>query len=48
VSSGVQLGTDLKEELEDVPVGDAPGVEDELDPLGVTRMVRGLSFCPPV
>ena len=27
---------DLEEELEDVPVGDALGVEDDLDPLGVT------------
>src|SRR4051794_39005898 len=30
---------DLKEELEDVPVGDALGVKDDLDRLGVTRMV---------
>jgi hypothetical protein len=30
---------DLEEELEDVPVGDALGVEDDLDRLGVTRMV---------
>ena len=30
---------DLEEELEDVPVGDALGVEDDLDRLGVTGMV---------
>jgi hypothetical protein len=30
---------DLEEVLEDVPVGDALGVEDDLDRLGVTRMV---------
>src|SRR4051812_47314018 len=30
---------DLKEELEDVAVGDALGVEDDLDGLGVPRMV---------
>ena len=30
---------DLEEELEDVAVGDALGVEDDLDRLGVTRMV---------
>src|SRR3954468_15012613 len=30
---------DLEEELEDVSVGDALGVEDDLDRLGVTRMV---------
>src|ERR687897_2333287 len=30
---------DLEEELQDVPVGDALGVEDDLDRLGVTRMV---------
>jgi hypothetical protein len=30
---------DLEEELEDVAVGDALGVEDDLDGLGVTRMV---------
>src|ERR687896_210131 len=32
-------GVDLEEELEDVPVGDALGGEDDLDRLGVTRMV---------
>src|SRR3954467_8093532 len=31
---------DLEEELQDVPVGDALGVEDDLDRLGVTGMVR--------
>ena len=31
---------DLEEELEDVSVGDALRVEDDLDRLGVTRMVR--------
>src|SRR4051812_40931806 len=30
---------DLKEELEDVSVGDPLGIEDDLDRLGVTRMV---------
>ena len=30
---------DLEEELEDVPVGDALGVEDDLDRLGVAGMV---------
>src|SRR4051794_14057488 len=30
---------DLEEELEDVSIGDALGVEDDLDRLGVTRMV---------
>src|SRR5687767_14417690 len=30
---------DLEEELEDVPVGDALGVEDDLDRLGMTGMV---------
>ena len=30
---------DLEEELEDVPIGDPLGVEDDLDRLGVTRMV---------
>src|SRR3954447_6365634 len=30
---------DLEEEFEDVSVGDALGVEDDLDRLGVTRMV---------
>jgi hypothetical protein len=30
---------DLEEELEDVPVGDALGVEDDLDRLGVARVV---------
>src|SRR4051794_15205525 len=30
---------DLEEELEDVPVGDALGVEDDLDRLGVTRVL---------
>src|SRR6185503_9576304 len=30
---------DLEEELEDVPIGDALGVEDDLDRLGMTRMV---------
>src|SRR5215217_5424913 len=30
---------DLEEELEDVSVGDALGLEDDLDRLGVTRMV---------
>src|SRR6185436_15789735 len=30
---------DLEEELENVPIGDALGVEDDLDRLGVTRMV---------
>jgi hypothetical protein len=41
---------DLEEELEDVPVGDALGVEDDLDGLGMTGMVAvgRVSFCPPV
>jgi hypothetical protein len=30
---------DLEEELEDVPVGGAPGIEEDLDRLGVSRMV---------
>ena len=30
---------DLEEELEDVPVGGPRGIEDDLDRLGVTRMV---------
>ena len=30
---------DLKEELEDVPVGDPLGIEDDLDGFGVTGMV---------
>src|SRR3954453_15440119 len=33
------VGSDLEEELEDVPVGDPLGVEDDLDRLGVPRMV---------
>src|SRR3954468_10591080 len=33
------VGSDLEEELQDVPVGDALGVEDDLDRLGVPRMV---------
>src|ERR687896_1409225 len=39
---------DLKEELEDVAVGDALGVEDDLDGLGVTGMVAvgGVLFVP--
>jgi len=32
---------DLEEELQDVPVGGLPGIEDDLDRLGVTRMVAG-------
>ena len=32
---------DLEEELEDVPVGGPLGIEDDLDRLGVTRMVVG-------
>jgi hypothetical protein len=32
---------DLEEELEDVPVGGPPRIEDDLDRLGVTRMVVG-------
>jgi hypothetical protein len=32
---------DLEEELEDVPVGGPLGIEDDLDRLGVTRMVIG-------
>jgi hypothetical protein len=42
---------DLEEELQDVPVGSPRGIEDDLDRLGVTRMVvgaLGLSFSPPV
>jgi hypothetical protein len=32
---------DLEEELQDVPVGGLPGIEDDLDLLGVTEMVAG-------
>jgi hypothetical protein len=32
---------DLEEELEDVPVGGPPAIEDDLDRLGVTGMVAG-------
>src|SRR5215475_4033136 len=32
---------DLEEEFQDVPVGGPPGIEDDLDRLGVTRMVAG-------
>src|SRR5262249_52996014 len=32
---------DLEEKLQDVPVGGPPGIEDDLDRLGVTRMVVG-------
>ena len=32
---------DLEEELQNVPVGRLPGIEDDLDRLGVTRMVAG-------
>ena len=32
---------DLEEELQEVPVGGPLGVEDDLDRLGVTRMVAG-------
>src|SRR5215831_13511098 len=32
---------DLEEELQDVPVGGPPGIEDDLDRLGVTCMVAG-------
>ena len=30
---------DLEEELQDVPVGGPPGIDDDLDRLGMTRMV---------
>jgi hypothetical protein len=41
---------DLEEELQDVPVGDPLGVEDDLDGLGVPGWLRyvGCSFWPPV
>jgi hypothetical protein len=32
---------DLQEELEDGPVGGPRGIEDDLDRLGMTRMVAG-------
>ena len=32
---------DLEEELEDGPVGGSRGIEDDLDRLGMTRVVAG-------
>src|SRR5690349_19882633 len=40
--SFAQVGSvDLEEELQDVPVAGSPGIEGDLDRLGVTRMVVG-------
>src|SRR5262249_57285272 len=42
---------DLEEEFQDVPVGGPPGIEDDFDRLGVTRMAaggRGFALSPAV